>query len=460
MDLGAVAQPRSRILKTPVKLLMICWAFPPDAQVGAIRVAQFCRYLPAFGVEPIVLTMEDRFRAAVDSSLRPIPGIRIERTEVDSTPLDWYRQLKGITGSLGRASEMPPQPPPVKKLKSFLRRQILALLQFPEPDSGWYRPALRTARQLIREGAVAGIFSSSPPTVSHRIAFRLKQEFNLPWLADFRDPWTTSLHLEDEPLWQHHVSKLMEARCLREADRVVCNTEWMRREFVRRHPELSPERFVTLTNGFENIAALAVKQTKARSRQLFLHLGNIYGLRRIDTFCEAIESLVTAHKIDPSTFQIVFLGDIEASLKAAAHRAAPGIFRFNCVDFRARVDRPLAQQALLQADMLLLFQGGHNLQIPAKFYEYLLTGRPIFAVAGKGALTDVLDETGAGVWAAPDKVDEIGAAFLRALALPSLSPDEAQRRWCDRFHYRSLTARLAAWCIDLVDSAQVTEERH
>jgi glycosyltransferase involved in cell wall biosynthesis len=438
-------------VKSPVKLLMLCWAFPPDAQVGAIRAAQFCRYLPEFGVEPIVLTMEDRFRVSVDNGLTSIPGIRIERTEVDSTQRDWYRRLKGIAGTSGNPTGKPLDAPSLEKRKSFLQRQILALLQFPEPESGWYRPALRKARQLVREGGIAGIFSTSPPTVSHRVAVRMKQEFNLPWLADFRDPWTVSLHVEDEPVWWRRASRLTEARCLREADRVICNTEWMRREFLRCHPELPQEKFVTLTNGFENTGAPAVKQTEVGSRRIFLHLGNIYGRRGIDTFCEAIDNLVAAQRIDPATFQIIFLGDIEPSLEAAARRVAPALFRLKCVDFRPRVERSLAHQALWQAEILLLFQGSHRLQIPAKFYEYLPTGRPIFAVAQRGALTDVLEETGAGIWAAPESTDEIKAAFLRALVLPRCSPDEAQRR-CERFHYRLLTKRLAGWYVDLVES--------
>jgi hypothetical protein len=68
---------------------MICWAFPPDAQVGALRVARFCKYLPEFGIAPIVLTMQDSFRQSIDKSLSAITDIRIERTEIETTPLDW-----------------------------------------------------------------------------------------------------------------------------------------------------------------------------------------------------------------------------------------------------------------------------------------------------------------------------------------------------------------------------------
>jgi glycosyltransferase involved in cell wall biosynthesis len=438
-------------LNSPLKLLMICWAFPPDAQVGALRLARFSRYLPEFGIQPIVLTIEDRFREIVDSSLPSIPGLRIERTEIAATAVDWYRRSKASVRAAGPASDQSASPPSANDRKSFLRRQIATLLQFPGPDSGWYRPALQAARKLVREESIAGIFSSSPPTVSHRIAFRLKQECNLPWLADFRDPWFTSFDVDNEPMWWRYLNGMMESRCLRAADRLICNTDRMRQDFLRSHSELPQHKFVTITNGFDNSDGPPLKQTRARFQRLFLHLGNIYGLRRIDTFCRAIESLVNGQKIDPSTFKIVFLGHVEPSLQAKARGAAPGLFQSGCIEFRARVDRHLAQQTLWEADMLLLFQGGHDLQVPAKFHEYLLTGKPIFAVAQKGALTDVLDETGAGIWAAPGNTDEIATNFLQALALPPLSPAEAHARWYARFHYLSLTERLATCFLDLVD---------
>jgi hypothetical protein len=73
----------------------------------------------------------------------------------------------------------------------------------------------------------------------------------------------------------------------------------------------------------------------------------------------------------------------------------------------------------------------------------------MFAVAEKGALTDMLELTGAGCWAAPGNTEEIAANFLRALALPAISPEESQAQWHKLFHYRSLTERLAALIWDL-----------
>ena len=445
-------------MDSPSKVLLISHGFPPDARVGAQRIAEFCRYLPEFGVQPVVLTIEDRFRQSVDHSLPPINGIRTERTKVTAAPMDWYQRSKVFLG-MPRRSEQSVKPPAAEDRPCLLKRHLTKLLQFPGPHSGWYWPALRAAERLIREESPTAIFSSGPPAVSHRIAYRLKREHNLPWIADFRDPWATHPYENDDPGWWRWVNRYLESKCVRAADRVICNTEWMRQNFLKSYPDLPQQKFVTLTNGFVDHHPLPAKETPVRTRRLFLHLGSLYHLRRIDTFCAAVESLVGAQRLDPDTFQIVFLGFVDSSFEVAARQAAPVLFQNACIEFRPHVDRQEARQILGEADMLLVFQGGYHLQIPAKFYEYLATGRRIFAVAQKGALTDMLEQTGSGLWADPENPAEIAANFLRALDLPVISPEEAQQRWYDQFHYRSLTACLAARFRDVSVDRDVNAHR-
>ena len=105
-------------MDSPSKVLLISHTFPPDAQAGAQRVAEFCRYLPEFGVQPVVLTIEDRFRQSVDHSLHPISGIRNERTEVAATPLDWYQRSKKFLGRL-REPEQSVKPPVAEERRVF-----------------------------------------------------------------------------------------------------------------------------------------------------------------------------------------------------------------------------------------------------------------------------------------------------------------------------------------------------
>lgn len=110
---------------------------------------------------------------------------------------------------------------------------------------------------------------------------------------------------------------------------------------------------------------------------------------------------------------------------------------------------------LWDADVLLLFQGSLPLQVPAKFFDYLPTGKPIFAVVKQGALSELLDSTDAGLWADPDDPKQIAERFLALLERPAEAAPELRDVWRQRFHYRNLAGQLA----DLVRQATAQESR-
>ena len=433
----------------PLRILVVSYAFPPQAEVGSIRIAQLCRYLPEHGIEPIVLTVEERFYEAVDSSRAMPASMKVLRTPQMSTPLDWYGKIKrSITSS------RPPEKTEAKvggasgrQKSGRLRQNALALLQIPDRYWGWYWPAIRRGEQFLREERVDAIFSSGPPWTCHLIACHLKTTFNLPWLLDFRDPWASLAPERTGPGWWHQIAEHMERRCVRKANLVVCNTERLCHAFRRHYTDLNPEKFRTLTNGFED---LPVSRTQpAKPKRLLLHLGSIYAQRRIDTFLVALAELVRSGRLKAESIQVVFQGDIDPSHLAEAGRLVPDLLQSKCVEFRARVNWELAWQLLWESDLLLLFQGSHQLQVPAKFYEYLQTGIPILAVTEAGALTDILQATQSGIWAKSDDQREIEDQLLRALQMPRRSREEIMQRLADRYHYRALAGQLSVWIRDL-----------
>jgi len=440
--------PRSRMSypDAPVHVLIIAYHFPPDSEVGAQRVTRFCRYLPEYGIHPTVITVEDRFRLLNDGSFPVPPGVRVERTKVISNPLEWYGRLKSLMGRSRTPEGQIKTAAAAERKPGFFRTQLLNLLDIPDRHLGWYRPAIRKARETLRERPVDAILSTGPPWTPHLIARYLKKKYHLRWIADFRDPWALNFSLEKRPAWTRALNRRLEQSCVRRADVVICNTDRLRDRFVEQYPDLPKEKFLTITNGFEDPVSRPVVSPDSQPQpvRLILHLGALYAQRRIDTFCQALADLARDGKIDSSSLKILFLGDSDPSAIACAHRIAPELVAKQCIEFQPQVGWQRAQEVLWDANLLLLFQGGHRLQVPAKFYEYLLTGKPIFAVTERGALTDLLEATDSGIWASPENSVEIASKFLSALALKPQTPEEIQRRWAGQFHYRFLTGRLAS----------------
>ncbi|MCI0541000.1 MAG: glycosyltransferase, partial [Verrucomicrobiales bacterium] len=334
----------------------------------------------------------------------------------------------------------------------LLKRHLLALLQTPDQYWGWYPPAMREGTRLIREERTAAILSTGPPWLSHLVARRLKKKYRIPWLADFRDPWANNPFMAHPIGWERKLKQRLEAACVESADRVICSTERLQEFLAKAHPAQPREKFVVLPNGFDDAApsSAPLANPQAGSRRVFLHLGSLYVQRRVDTFCAAIRLLAAAGRLQASAFQVLFLGDADPSLVSAARRSAPELFADRSIEFRPRIEWHEAQTRMWQADYLLLFQGGLRLEVPAKFFEYLPTGKPMMAIAKPGALTDIVQTTGRGVSADPDSVDEICRGLERLLKWPVLTPEEVRRQWHSHYHYQNLTTRLAGWIRDLV----------
>ena len=424
-------------MKPTPSVLFVSYCFPPDAQVGGLRLARFCKYLPEFGLQPIVLTVQERLYETLDHEFPWDRAIRVERTEATATPLQLYRRWRSPSDQADGSVAAPP------KRQGFLKRHVIALLGTPDRYWGWYLPAVRAGQRLLRQERIVAMVSSGPPWISHLVARRLKLgNPAVRWLADFRDTWAQALVPQEFPGWRKAINRRLEASIVGTADLVICNTDRLLQSFRDSYPALPAEHFFTLTNGFDDAPSLGAVANPPHGSRLALHLGDIYDGRRIDTFCRALARLWESNRLD-SSWRVKFVGGIDTGVAEAAVRDLPEVTRGR-IQFEPRVGWTRGQETLRAADVLLLFQGGSGLQVPAKFYEYLQTGKPIFAVTERGATTDAIEATGAGLWANPGDPARIAETFLRVLELPSDVQAEVRLQRESRYHYRALTASLAA----------------
>ena len=143
----------------PEKLLVIANPYPPMASAGTTRVVRFLRHLPDEGWEPSVLTATAEGPAAVP------PGVRVARAAVP-----WPKQLLGG----GRRST-----------------RVNRWVAVPDPYFAWVGPAVLKGREIFKRERFDVIFSSSPRASVHLVAAVLSEHAGVPWLADYRDPWST-----------------------------------------------------------------------------------------------------------------------------------------------------------------------------------------------------------------------------------------------------------------------------
>ena len=217
------------------RALVITYYWPPTGGSGVQRWLKFAELLPKFGWEPVIYTPENPEQLVVDESLLDeIPaGTEIIKTHI-TEPYGIYRKF---TGGKGIAKEVnivsaSADKSPVQRLSMFVRGNFFV----PDPRCLWIRPSVRFLKKYIKEHPVDVIISTGPPNSMHLIGRNLKRETGLPWIADFRDPWTEIFYFKHIPMCGYVRKKhlRLEKNVLDEADTVVAVSPIVQQDFMKK----------------------------------------------------------------------------------------------------------------------------------------------------------------------------------------------------------------------------------
>jgi glycosyltransferase involved in cell wall biosynthesis len=272
---------------------------------------------------------------------------------------------------------------------------------------------------------------------------RLKREFGLPWVADFRDPWTDNvIDYGHPPAWRRRLDLRLEHAVYREADRIIANTESNRSTIIERHG-VSPGKVVTITNGFDEEDFVGVVGTPPPDRFRITYSGSFYGAYNPSAFFVALKALL-AQRPD-AAIQLTFAGS--ACQWVRANITDSDLLRR--MDLRGRIANRHVHNLLMESHLLLhTYPSGIPYSVPGKLYEYLRSGRPIVAVCDRPSeVASLLDETGRGRTFRPDETAQLSAGLAseldrwdRKAGIPATIESDAGLR---RFERGILTQRLA-----------------
>jgi glycosyltransferase involved in cell wall biosynthesis len=372
------------------RLLLVTYYFPPLAGSGVFRPLRFAKYLPTRGWQVTVLTVSERTRVLRDAGLlRDVaPDLRVERTASLEPRLPML--------ALNRVG--------LARITGLLHRWWM----IPDDQRGWVPFAVRRASEVLAEVPHDAVLTTSAPYSTHLIGRRIKKKTGLPWLADFRDEWTTNPYLAPAyPTgWHRRLNLRLERAVLREADGVISvSAPWLaaHRGLV---PDEDPGKFHVLTNGFDGEHHPPRPPDFDRFR--IVYAGTFYGHRSPATFIEGLRRALE-RGLPPEETEVHLVG----------HGGDPGLAR-GLPDgmVRVRGHRPYFEtlELLSQAAVLLIVvpkQGGAG-NHTGKLFPYLASGRPILLQAPEPNVAAALvRETRSGAVVPPDDADLTAAALLR-----------------------------------------------
>ena len=376
------------------KVLILAYFFPPDTSGGVPRTVKFVKYLDRLGWKSTVIA-PDWPQAA---------GVGANAGFVDPLPAQSNVLRVGLGGDERGVWKA------LHRLPLFWRVQdaVKGALQYPDRFARWADEVLPVARSAHARGEHAVLYSTSPPETSHFIALRLKNEFGIPWVADFRDPWTDNvLMYGNPPAWRKRLDLKLEHRVYEAADRIIANTESNRSVLIERHG-VPPQKIVTITNGYDEEDFVEISSAAPSDRFRITYCGSFYSTYNPAAFLAALSRFLS---LEPSA-------KVCLTLAGAACDWARENIRDPILSERMELLGQISSQEifrLLAASHLLLhtYPPGIPYSVPGKLYEYLRSGRPIVAVCDRPSeVASILEQTGRGRAFRPDETDEL-AEYLR-----------------------------------------------
>ena len=380
------------------KVLIITYYWPPTGGAGVQRWLKFSKYFRQFGWEPIIYTPSNPdFPINDDTLLKDVPSdLTVLKTQI-TEPYDIYRKImrkkKTDAVNQGFLSE--------EKENTLLQSAMIWIrgnFFIPDARKFWIKPSVAYLSHYIKQHKIDAVISTGPPHSMHLIAMGLKQKFNIPWIADFRDPWTqidfySQLKLSSFADAKH---KKLENQVLTQANKVVTISPSCGKDLEK----LGNRTVDIITNGFDtdDFTPIAIGvDSKVSDGFMFHHTGALNKDRNPYTLWKVLGDLCKQNLELKQDLILKFTGKTDAivleSLKQQGLEA-----NFQKLEYmpHSEIVKSMVQSPIL---LLPLNNTPNNAGVlSGKLFEYLAAKRPIFGVGLPNAdAASILKETQAGV---------------------------------------------------------------
>lgn len=366
------------------KALIFTYYWPPSGGPGVQRYLKFVKYLRSFGYEPIVVAPANGSFPYLDPSLeKDIPeGIKIILTKAVE-PFGIYNALRGQKGKsvdVGMAVAK-------GKPSLFQRFSVWVRANFFIPDArkGWVPGAVEAGMDLIRTEKPDIMITTGPPHSTHLIGLEIRRKHQIPWIADFRDPWNQVYYNRDLPRmdWAQQKDRKLESRVIRSADAVVIVNEGIGHKLAS-----APKRLELIYNGYDAEdfppgEAVPTEQFTIR------HMGYLDATSLAPEWVEAVRQL---HEQEPG-----FSDDVVFEFIGKTGSNVPEAFKDAGIAHMLRLTPFIphrdAVREMCRSCMLLLtipIDPRNPNIVPGKVYEYMASRVPLLMLLPEGSEVEKL----------------------------------------------------------------------
>ena len=374
------------------KILIITYYWPPAGGPGVQRWLKFVKYLPDFGIQPIVYIPDNPTYPIVDENL--INEVSDKAIILRNKIFEPYQLASFL--SKNKTKKISSGIIPNKKKQSFLDKTFLWIrgnLFIPDARVFWVKPSFSYLEKYILENKIDTIITSGPPHSLHLIGLELKQKLDLKWFADFRDPWTTigyhkSLRLSNFAAKKH---KALEYEVLNSADTIIVTSKTTKTEFEA----ITTKPISVITNGYDS--EQVEKQTLDTKFSL-AHIGSFLSERNPLILWESLTELIQEVPGFNYNLEIKLIGAVSQEVLETISQFELNKYLNNLGYVSHNV--AIAHQRKSQVLVLIEINSEDTKSIiPGKLFEYMVSNRPIIAIGPQDSdFAEIITSTNTGVF--------------------------------------------------------------
>jgi glycosyltransferase involved in cell wall biosynthesis len=340
------------------KLLILAYDFPPYVSVGGLRPYNWFRYLKEYGIEPIVVTRQWQNKHGNHLDY-------ISEGYSDTIVVKHYEYgIKLCTPYKPNLSNRIFLKYGENKYR-FFRKTISGfyeLMQFLYPV-GPKSEIYSSARAYLKENKVDAIIATGDPFVLFTYAAQLSKEFGVPWIADYRDPWSHNQEHQKNFI-QKWWNQFNEKKSVSSAAHITTVSSFVHRKIDSLVP-FKP--FSMLPNGYDPELITAINDVDQASDKLNIgFVGTIYEWHPLDSFLNVCETFIKEYP--EVKLQLNFYGtNLQDRLTDLVHKNYPHLIKHIFVSPRMPNEEVL--RCLSSNNIVLLFN--YYSYMGTKIFDYL-----------------------------------------------------------------------------------------
>ena len=342
---------------------MVCYYYPPLADVGTRRCVSFARYLRELGWDPHVVSVRnpDKFYC-VPGAVEPPEEVPVSYTR---SVFGLYRILGSFNGFLSRLA----------RLAGFHinRNYLYDLFCMPDGFIGWIPFTIFECLRIVNRKRIDCVFVSCKPFSAAIIGLVVKRVKKVPLILDFRDPYSLDVveisEKSKRPHWRKRIDRWIETSLFRQSDAVINVSKEITKTYQRIYPRIADQLF-TIYNGFDERHLPASEPVEKYEPFTVVYAGNLYYLQESEPFFEALAQMKREGSIRAGRFQFLYFGESGRRVMQEARRH--GIE--DLVVTHARVPYKRMLGVLLCSHLLYIRVTQYA--VPSKIHDGLALGVP------------------------------------------------------------------------------------